>query len=281
MLKTRIISGIFLIALIGIMNFTGGPLMGCILFLVALQGLFEFYRAVGVYKPEDDKKHNAPEIIGYIGTAAYFATAMTAENEILLKLMLVLCIVFVAVLASYVFTFPVYEGLHVMKAFFGFVYVPVMLCFIYLTRSMPRGEYLVWLIYISSWICDTCAYLVGTKFGKRKLAPVLSPHKSVEGAIGGIIGTVLISIAFSFLYERAYDLGTSGNIPVFVLLGIVGGFVSQVGDLAASAFKRNHDVKDYGRIIPGHGGVLDRFDSVIFTAPMIYFLSALFLYTVV
>ena len=113
-------------------------------------------------------------------------------------------------------------------------------------------------------------------FGKRKLAPLLSPHKSVEGAIGGIVGTVIISVLFSFLFLRVYDLKTTGNIMVFVLLGVVGGFVSQVGDLAASAFKRNHDVKDYGKIIPGHGGVLDRFDSVIFTAPMIYFLAALF-----
>ena len=114
------------------------------------------------------------------------------------------------------------------------------------------------------------------KFGKRKLAPVLSPHKSVEGAIGGIIGTVLISVLFSFLFMKVYDLKSAGSVLVFVLLGIVGAVVSQVGDLAASAFKRNNDVKDYGVIIPGHGGIMDRFDSVIFTAPMIYFLAAIF-----
>ena len=108
-------------------------------------------------------------------------------------------------------------------------------------------------------------------FGKRKLAPLLSPHKSVEGAIGGIVGTVIISVLFSFLFLRVYDLKTTGNIMVFVLLGVVGGFVSQVGDLAASAFKRNHDVKDYGNIMPGHGGVMDRFDSVLFTAPFVYY----------
>lgn len=275
MLKTRVISGIFLIALIAAMNLAGGPIMCCILLLIALQGLFEFYRAVGVYNAED-KKHNVLECIGYFGTVVYYLTAMIIRDNILLDLMLIICIVPVAMLAAYVFTFPKYEGTVVMKAFFGFMYVPVMLCFIFLTRSMMRGEYLVWLIYISSWICDTCAYLTGTLLGKRKLAPVLSPHKSVEGAIGGIAGTVIISVVFSFFFPEAYDLKTAGNTWVFVLLGAVGGFVSQVGDLAASAFKRNHDVKDYGRIIPGHGGVLDRFDSVIFTAPMIYFLAALF-----
>ena len=276
MFKTRVLSGVVLITLIAVMNYFGGPLMGCILLLVALQGLFEFYRAVGVHKQAEDKRHNVLEIVGYAGTAVYFAAAMIIGNNSLFELVLILCIVFVTMLAVYVLSFPKYEGTVIMKSFFGFMYVSVMLCFIYLTRSMQSGEYLVWLIYISSWICDTCAYLTGTLFGKKKLAPVLSPHKSVEGAIGGIAGTVIISVVFSFLFKRAYDLKNAGNIYVFILLGIVGGIVSQIGDLTASAFKRNHDVKDYGKIIPGHGGVLDRFDSVIFTAPMIYFIARLF-----
>lgn len=276
MFKTRVLSGVVLIALIALMNYFGGPLMGCILLLVALQGLFEFYRAVGVYTQNEVKKHNALEIVGYAGTAVYYAAAMIISNNSLFELVLILCIVFVLMLAVYVLSFPKYEGTVVMKSFFGFMYISVMLCFIYLTRSMQCGEYLVWLIYISSWICDTCAYLTGTLIGKKKLAPILSPHKSVEGAIGGIVGTAVISVLFSFAFERAYDLKNAGNIYVFILLGIVGGLVSQIGDLTASAFKRNNDVKDYGKIIPGHGGVVDRFDSVIFTAPMIYFLARLF-----
>ena len=276
MFRTRVISGAILIILITIMNLTGGPLMGAMLFLIAAQGLFEFYRATGVYAEGGKERHNIFERIGYLGTVVYFLTAVLTHDNSLLKLFLILCIVCVAMLAAYVLTFPRYDGTLVMKAFFGFMYVPVMLLFIYLTRSMPCGEYLVWLIYISSWICDTCAYLTGTKFGKRKLAPELSPHKSVEGAIGGIAGTVLISVLFSFLFMKAYDLKSAGNVLVFILLGIVGAVVSQVGDLAASAFKRNSDVKDYGVIIPGHGGIMDRFDSVIFTAPMIYFLAAMF-----
>ena len=276
MFKTRVISGAVLVILIAVMNITGGPLMGCLLFLVAVQGLFEFYRAVGVYGEGGDEKHTVLENIGYTGTAVYFLAAMIIRNNSLLKLMLIICIVLVSMLAAYVLKFPKYDGSMIMKAFFGFMYVPVMMCFIFLTREMPCGEYLVWLIYISSWICDTCAYLTGTKLGKTKLAPVLSPHKSVEGAIGGVIGTVIISVVFSFFFMNAYDLKSAGNVFVFVLIGFVGAVVSQVGDLTASAFKRNREIKDYGVIIPGHGGVLDRFDSVIFTAPMIYFLAALF-----
>ncbi|MCR5508597.1 MAG: phosphatidate cytidylyltransferase [Lachnospiraceae bacterium] len=276
MFKTRVISGAILVVLISLMNLIGGPFMGVVLFFISVQGLYEFYRATGVFTEGGEEKHNAPEIIGYLGTAVYYFFIMMIKSNSLLKMLLILCIVFVALLAVYVFYFPRYDGTLVMKAFFGFVYIPVMLGFIYSTRMMPCGKYLVWLIYIASWICDTCAYLIGIKFGKHKLAPVLSPNKSIEGAVGGIAGTVVISILFSFIFMRAYELNGAVNVLQFCLIGFIGAIVSQVGDLAASAFKRNGDAKDYGVIIPGHGGVMDRFDSVIFTAPMIFFLTALF-----
>ena len=276
MFRTRVVSGAILVVLITLMNLAGGPFMGVLLFLIAVQGLYEFYRATGVFTEGGEEKHNTPEVIGYLGTAVYYFFIMMIKSNSLLKLLLILCVVFVAMLAAYVFTFPKYDGTLVMKAFFGFVYVPVMLSLIYSTRMMPCGKYLVWLIYISSWICDTCAYLIGMRFGKKKLAPVLSPNKSVEGAIGGIAGSILISDIFSFVFMNAYDLKSGGTVLSFAVIGLVGAVVSQIGDLAASAFKRNNDAKDYGVIIPGHGGVMDRFDSVIFTAPMIYFLAALF-----
>ncbi len=277
MFKTRVISGVVLVIIIALMNFIGGPFMGCMLFLISSQGLFEFYRAVGVYNDKAGKEHTLLEYIGYGGTAVYYITALLSQRDSLLKLILILCIVLVAMLAVYVFTFPRYEGDLVMKAFFGFMYVPVMMSFIFLTRTMECGAYLVWFIYVSSWICDTCAYLVGMRFGKRRLASTLSPKKSVEGAIGGLVGSAVVAIIFAGLFMQHYDIGGAGILFGFVIIGIVCAIASQVGDLAASAFKRNHNVKDYGVIIPGHGGVLDRFDSVIFTAPMIYFLAAVLL----
>ncbi|MCR4806182.1 MAG: phosphatidate cytidylyltransferase [Lachnospiraceae bacterium] len=275
MFKTRVISAAVLVILIAFMNYTGGPFMGLILLLISEQGLFEFYRTTGVYKPGGER--NLLEKIGYCGTAVYFLAEMVIRNNGLLKLFLILCIVFVAMLAAYVLTFPEYDSELTVKAFFGFMYVPVMLGFIYLTRSMRFGLYTVWFIYFSSWICDTCAYLVGVKFGRHKLAPILSPKKSIEGAIGGIIGSTLFTVLFAYIFRSAYALPQGFSVWPFIIIGAVGGVVSQVGDLAASAFKRNYEVKDYGTIIPGHGGILDRFDSVIFTAPMIYFLAALFL----
>ena len=273
MFKTRVISGVALVILIAVMNFVGGSLMALILFLISAQGLFEFYRATGVFDENGDGKHSLIEIIGYAGTAVYYSAAMIARNYHVYKLILILCVVLLAMLAAYVLSFPDYSGEMIMKAFFGFMYVPVMMCFIFLTREMPGGAYLVWLIYISSWISDTGAYLIGTKFGRIRLAPELSPAKSVEGAIGGIAGSALFCVIFSLFFMKHYGMGNVFGPLCFMLIGIAGSIASQVGDLAASAFKRNNDVKDYGVIIPGHGGVLDRFDSVIFTAPMIYFLA--------
>ena len=158
-----------------------------------------------------------------------------------------------------------------MCAFFCVAYAPVMLSFIYLVRELPHGIYTVWMIFISSWICDTCAYAVGMMFGKHKLAPVLSPKKSIEGAIGGIVGSAVVGALYAhFVVESV--ISDQNVLWAFVLISAVGAVISQVGDLAASAIKRNHEIKDYGKLIPGHGGVMDRFDSVIFTAPMIYFL---------
>ena len=103
------------------------------------------------------------------------------------------------------------------------------------------------------------------------MAPVLSPKKSVEGGIGGIVGAALIGVLYALAINKWGGAGVS--VAEFAIIGAAGGAISQIGDLAASAIKRNYNIKDYGKLIPGHGGILDRFDSVIITAPLIYFLS--------
>ena len=107
--------------------------------------------------------------------------------------------------------------------------------------------------------------------GKHKMAPRLSPKKSVEGAVGGVLGAALLTILYAWIFQEQMKLNIN---YMFMLAGIsaIGAGISMIGDLAASAIKRNYDIKDYGKLIPGHGGILDRFDSVIFTAPCIYFL---------
>jgi phosphatidate cytidylyltransferase len=149
-----------------------------------------------------------------------------------------------------------------------------MLSFVYLTRACPQGIYLVWMILISSWGCDTCAYAVGKVIGRKKIFPLLSPKKSLEGCIGGVLGAALIGGLYGYFFvEAAFPDQRVAGVIAFICA--VGAVMSMVGDLAASAIKRNHNIKDYGNLIPGHGGIMDRFDSMTVTAPMIYFLTLL------
>lgn len=172
-----------------------------------------------------------------------------------------------------VFSYPKYNTQQIFAAFFGVFYVAVMLSYIYQTRLLEGGVFIVWLVFICAWGCDTCAYCVGMLIGKHKMAPVLSPKKSVEGGIGGIAGAALIGVLYALAINHWGSAGA--DLVQYAVIGAAGGAISQIGDLAASAIKRYHNIKDYGKLIPGHGGILDRFDSVIFTAPIIYYLAVL------
>ena len=134
--------------------------------------------------------------------------------------------------------------------------------------------YMVWMILISAWGCDTCAYAVGMLIGKKKIFPVLSPKKSLEGCIGGVLGAALIGGLYGYFFVEKMFPEQRVSLLIAFICG-AGAIMSMVGDLAASAIKRNHNIKDYGKLIPGHGGIMDRFDSMIVTAPMIYFLTIL------
>ncbi|MDE6202023.1 MAG: phosphatidate cytidylyltransferase, partial [Lachnospiraceae bacterium] len=260
---------------------TGGYLLAAVLLFLAVTAYHELMKAcklAGGEMAEDKGKNlkvNGLEIIGYVGIGAYYLLMVFVENRIYHFLALIT--ILVAFMFLYVFLFPKYRAEQIMCAFFCTAYAPVMLSFIYLVRSLPYGIYTVWMIFISSWICDTCAYMVGMLIGKHKLAPVLSPKKSIEGAVGGIAGSALVGAVYAyFMVEHVIE--QQQITWIFVLISAVGAVISQVGDLAASAIKRNHEIKDYGKLIPGHGGVMDRFDSVIFTAPMIYFLALLLIH---
>ncbi len=262
MFKTRLISGIILVIIALATIISGSWILFFTLLAVSLIGMRELYKVMKV----SDEHVTVLELVGYLGAVLYYI-AMKADfgnygtMAIIISMILILFV--------YVFGYPKYHAEQVMAAFFGVVYVAVMLSFIYLTRSLPDGKFLVWLIFLCSWGCDTCAYCVGMLIGKHKMAPVLSPKKSIEGAVGGVAGAALLGVI--------YAAATQGKMAEYALICAVGALISMVGDLAASAIKRNQNIKDYGKLIPGHGGILDRFDSVIITAPVIYYLAKMIL----
>ncbi len=270
MFWTRFISSIVLVIIALITLILGGPILVVISYIISIIGYLELCRTTDVQ--HEKKKVNGLEAVGILGITGYYAAMYFTEN--ILLLMMAMIGMFMGCMCVYVVTFPKYHAKQVMENYFNFIYAPVMLSFIYMTRELHYGEYIVWLILISSWGCDTCAYLVGICIGKRKIFPVLSPKKSLEGCIGGVVGAGLIGALFGFFIVENVVMDQSITwIVAFICM--VGAVMSQVGDLAASAIKRNNEIKDYGKLIPGHGGIMDRFDSVIVTAPMIYFLTAL------
>ncbi|MDE6313894.1 MAG: phosphatidate cytidylyltransferase [Lachnospiraceae bacterium] len=271
MFKTRLISGIVLVIILAVALILGRNILWCLTLLISLVGMFELNRVL----------HNEKNILGmisYLMCILYYICLMAGETKLWLLIAdnnyyeIVSLTLLICIMAVYVFGFPKFKAVDVCMTYFGFFYVAVMLSFIYKIRMVEDvGIYIVWLVFICSWVCDTCAYCVGMLVGKHKLAPKLSPKKSVEGSLGGIAGSVFVGAIYGFALQSF--LTTEMNPAVmFALIGAAGAVISQIGDLAASAIKRNYQVKDYGTLIPGHGGILDRFDSVIATAPIIYFL---------
>lgn len=293
MFFTRLGSGILLVALALVFIITGGPVLAAVLCLISLAAYRELGKAVGFIT--EDKTKRALEYTGMILTVLYYIWIYIlladpwrydpVSSGLMIPMYMMLyryqalavgiVIAFIVYLFVYVFRFPIYHGREVMAACFSFLYGPVMLSFLYLIREgFVAGKYLIWFVFLCSWGSDTCAYAVGVLIGKHKMTPKLSPKKSVEGAIGGIVGAALLFALYTYLigrYSVSAQFGGFSISPVgAAALGAVGALASMVGDLAASAVKRDYGIKDYGKLIPGHGGIMDRFDSVIIAAPLIF-----------
>ncbi len=149
----------------------------------------------------------------------------------------------------------------------GLVYLPFLLGHLIPLRLLSDGQQWIFLTLIAIMGCDTCAYFIGSKIGKHKLYPAVSPNKSIEGAVGGLVGSVL-----GVLLAKISFLPVIGIFEV-VLIGLLLGVMGQLGDLFESLLKRACQVKDSGSMIPGHGGILDRLDSLLFAFPIIYYIA--------
>ncbi len=261
MFVKRLISGALLLIFGVAFVYIGDAPLLLLLALISIIGQFELYRALSI-------ERKGLTFTGFAATVAYYALVLYAGVSYITTVLIISLIVMMAV---YVVTFPEYRIEDVTSTFFGFCYVSVMLSYIYLTRDqLPNGIYFAWLIFISAWGNDTFAYCTGMLLGKHKLVPKLSPKKSIEGAIGGVVGAMLLGA----VYGKIVKVGPfAAEISVFTCAAAcgTGAVIAMIGDLAASAIKRDHAIKDYGDLIPGHGGILDRFDSMIFTAPAVYY----------
>lgn len=156
--------------------------------------------------------------------------------------------------------------------FFGICYISLFLMFVPLIHAMEYGKFLVWLVLAATWGTDILAYLVGKSIGKHKFSEI-SPNKTIEGCIAGVIGAVLFGAGLVFVFNHVFNMNFS--YVTVILIEIILSVVGQIGDFAASSIKRYVGIKDFSNLIPGHGGMLDRLDSIIFIAPFAYMLIRL------
>lgn len=284
MFKTRLISGIVMVVVLALLIYFGGPVLFAAFLIISIIGMMELFRAIGGEKEASGKmlkkyeegdrgiQCRTPGIAAYIAIIIYNFLAYFEKLEYAPELYAGF---FIVLMIIYVMTFPKYDSVQITMAFFGFFYVGVMLSYVYRITQLTGGSATIIMIFIGSWGSDTGAYVVGRLFGKHKLIPKLSPKKSVEGFFGGIVTSGLLGALFGGVLAKSY-MGVLANPAIAcAIIGAASSLISQIGDWTASAIKRNYGIKDYGRLFPGHGGIMDRFDSVIFTAPVVYYLAML------
>ncbi len=253
-MKTRILSGLLMLPLLLVVFFGGKVILaGCL--IIGLMGIREFFK---VFETSGTK---ASYPIACVMTAALYAINLFTDDS---KYYVVWVFVTVLVSLLYMFDIDNRKPEDSMLTAFGLFYVVFFSFHVALVEQADKYGILVWLIFLTAFGTDVMAYFSGFLFGKHKLCPKISPKKTIEGAIGGVLGSVVLSGIFGYFFAR----------EVFIhclLIGMLGGIISQFGDLTASIFKRKLGIKDYGNLIPGHGGIMDRFDSVLFTAPLVYY----------
>ena len=263
-MKTRIISGLVMAPILIILIVLGGVFLQIAIGLASVIGMKEFYMA---FSKEEKGIHG----IGYIFAVGY-VVFIHQIMDVKGLFPLFVTVFLLALLLSMVFGHRKFSIQDVLVTFWGLFYVCFLFSTIFLIREYRGGSMFVWLPFLIAFGCDTGAYFVGVTWGKHKLIPDLSPKKTIEGAVGGVVTATILTVIFALIIGKQPVLEGVNIVLLCGLTGFLGSMLSQIGDLAASAAKRHTGIKDYGTLIPGHGGILDRFDSVLFTAPLVYYL---------
>ncbi len=270
-MKTRIITGLVALAVfIPFLVFSDTWVFGFAMAVCSVISVFEILRCVKLHK----KLAVSLPLLAF-GAAlpmyVYFAGGKIAFLGVALPcaLLCVLWLLAVAVFGSEHISFPEFST----AAFLSFYVICAFSSILFLRYYDELGAYTYLLIFIGAWITDSFAYFCGVLFGKHKLIPQISPKKTVEGSIGGILFCGLAFVLYGYLLRHWFHIATDFNYLLLFGYGVVVSVVSQIGDLAMSAVKRHYQIKDYGKILPGHGGILDRFDSILAVSTVLFVLN--------
>lgn len=259
----RITTGIvFVLVIVAVLILKNSIVDSIFVTLLSLLGMYEYNRCFKA------KGHHSLSFIGYI-TCFFIPLIGNVNSKILLNIILVaIPILMVAAFAYIVIKNLKISVVDIAITFFSVLYVPFLFSFIKLLFIEQHGRILVILTFLCATATDTFAYEIGSRFGKHKLSPVVSPKKSIEGTIAGIIAAMAATGIVCYITNTYFN--TEFNIIIMIIMGAVFSIVGQIGDLAASSIKRYCGQKDFSNLLPGHGGILDRFDSIMFISPMVY-----------
>lgn len=271
-MKKRVITGAVLIALLILILWINIPLVDTIfVLLISLMGMYEYNKAF------KSAGYNVVPIVGYISCFAILLMGLNIPADITI----LICRIAIPSILIVTFIYSILSKLKitiidVAITVFSIVYIPFLFSFLKLILMMENGRLFIWFVIMGAFACDTFAFLIGYKFGKRKLCPEVSPKKTIEGSIAGILGVI---ITYIIIYAIArFGLDIYLNIWIVMLMAIVSGIIGQFGDLAASSIKRFCKIKDFGSLMPGHGGILDRCDSIMFVAPIVYMILKVYMF---
>lgn len=264
-MKQRLITGIIAGAFFLGLCLIGGIGYHSLIMVMALIGYYEFVRMIKL------PSFGGVAILGYLGVLYLTFPWESLSLTMPLQQMPFLWLLLLLFLAVTVFTKNEIPIGQISLLFAGMVYIGMGFSYIIETRNTPDGHGLFWtfLMLSSIWSSDAGAYFTGRRFGRNKLWPAISPNKTVEGAIGGILLAIIAAVIFSFASGGLLTIGRA------VLLGGSAAVVGQIGDLVQSAYKRTYGIKDSGKLLPGHGGILDRCDSWITVFPFVHILMLL------
>ncbi|BCS80760.1 phosphatidate cytidylyltransferase [Anaerocellum diazotrophicum] len=256
-MKQRIITAIWGIALVALANFLGGIWLKIFSALVAAVALYEFYSLFRIER--------------YMFYLSITLSTFIIFSNLNISSKILFLFVFLFLLALIESFKNRIASQNIIYVIFSFIYIVFPILLLVMLREFENGKKLIWVPYLVCWLSDTFAYFAGLTLGKRRIWTSISPKKSLEGFFGAMVGGVLAVWFYKFgLSGKNFDLST---MLISATEGMILSVVAHTGDLFASMLKRQQQKKDFGSILPGHGGVLDRFDSLIMVTPIIYFLA--------